>query len=132
MRRTVIALSFMLALAFVVVPTSVSASADRTVTHTLKCQKFSCEGDWTWYQGGTSGTQLGSGRINGDYGSTTTSTTVQPAAADTVSIHGSIALCSASQVDSFTPGSGVNFTLTINSSGKGFGQDCHMSFNMKS
>jgi hypothetical protein len=68
MRRTVIALSFMLALAFVVVPTSVSASADRIVTLTLKCQKFSCEGDWTWCQGGTSCTQLGSGRINGDYG----------------------------------------------------------------
>src|SRR5215471_1472750 len=61
-----------------------ATTADRTVTLTLKCTGASCSGSWFWYQGGFTGTFLGSGSIAGSADSTTKGTTTQPTAADTL------------------------------------------------
>ncbi|HKF36747.1 MAG TPA: hypothetical protein VKB35_07570, partial [Ktedonobacteraceae bacterium] len=38
-----------------------ATTGDRTVALTLKCTNISCSGSWYWYQGGFTGTLLGSG-----------------------------------------------------------------------
>src|SRR5215469_3605037 len=90
-----------------------ATTADRTVTLTLKCTGASCSGSWYWYQGGITGTLLGSGSIAGPEGSTTKGTTTQPAAADTLNFGvGSLPSgCGRGLTDNFTAGSAINFTV---------------------
>lgn len=100
----------------VLIATSVSVvpahatTADRTVTLTLTCQHVSCSGSWFWRQGGITGTLLGSGSITGLANTTTTETTTQPAAADTLNfgVHGGN--CGRGFIEDITPGSAINFT----------------------
>src|SRR5437868_14752295 len=42
-----------------------ATTGDRTVTMTLKCTGDSCDGSVFWYQGGLTGTPLGSASISG-------------------------------------------------------------------
>lgn len=91
-------------------------TADRTVTMTLKCTGSSCSGSVFWYQGGLTGTPLGSASIAGPADSTTKGTTTQPAAADTLTfgVHGgSTSGCGRGFIEYFTPGSAINFTATV-------------------
>ena len=93
-----------------------ATTADRTVTMTLKCTGSSCSGSVFWYQGGLTGTPLGSASIAGPADSTTKGTTTQPAAADTLTfgVHGgSTSGCGRGFTEYFTPGSAINFTATV-------------------
>ena len=67
---------------------------------------------------------------------TTTGTTVQPATADTVIVglgSGNLGLCGTSQTESFSSGSGINFTVKLNVKPGGYvNSGCRASFNMKS
>jgi len=125
MKRALVVLAAILALAVVSFPTLLSASAatgDRTVNLTMKCGSAGCHADWQWYQGGTI---LGSGFMSGGEG-TTTGTTIQPAAADTVAIQLSVSDCRLSRGETFSPGHSINITEKIDTTG------CVESFNMKS
>ncbi len=114
-----------------------ATTADRTVALTLKCTNTSCSGSWFWRQGGLTGTLLGSGSISGPADSTTTGTTTQPAAADTLNFGvkaGSTSGCGRGLIEYITPGSAINFTATVPSK-VGYGTTCSgggSSFNMKS
>jgi hypothetical protein len=137
MKRTVAALGLIMAVACGVVAAvpAPAMAADRTVTLTLKCTNITCSGGWAWYQGGTSGTLLSSGSVSGTFGTTTTGTAVQPATADTVimDISSGRQGCGTSQTESFSPGSGINFTLKLDIQPGGyFNYGCRASFNMKS
>ncbi len=93
-----------------------ATTAGRTVTMTLKCTGSSCSGSVFWYQGGLTGTPLGSASMSGPADSTTKGTTTQPAAADTLTfgVHGgSTSGCGRGFIEYFTPGSAINFTATV-------------------
>ena len=116
-----------------------AATADRTVAMTLTCTGHSCSGSVFWYQGGLTGTPLGSAAIAGAADTTTKGTTTQPAAADTLNfgVHaGSTSGCGRGFIEYFTPGSAINFTATVPSKTPGsYGTPCPgagSSFNMKS
>ena len=114
-----------------------ATTGDRTVTMTLKCTGHSCSGSVFWYQGGLTGTPLGSASIAGPADTTTKGTTTQPAAADTLNfgVHaGSTSGCGRGFIEYITPGSAINFTATVPSR-TGYGTTCSgggSSFNMKS
>jgi hypothetical protein len=125
MKRALVVLVATLALAVVSFPTMLSASAatgDRTVNLTMKCGNALCHATWQWSQGGTI---LGSGFLSGNEG-TTTGTTIQPAAADTVAIQLSVSDCRLSRGETFSPGHSINITEKIDTTG------CVESFTMKS
>ena len=130
MKTTIAGLSLIVAAVFGVVaavPAPAFAAA-RTATVTLECHSF-CTAGWAWYQGGK---VLGSGSL-GDL--PTTVTTAQPATADAVFIilrTGGAKGCSASQGDSFSPGSPINVSVKINSQANAYHDGCHASFSMKS
>ena len=96
-------------------PAVVSAHAttgDRTVTMTLKCTGASCSGSVFWYQGGLTGTPLGSASIAGAADTTTKGTTTQPAAADSLTFgvgDPSRSGCGRGYSEYFTAGSAINF-----------------------
>ncbi len=97
-------------------PAVVPAHAKGNVTLTLTCTNSYCSGSWFWRQGGITGTLLGSGSITGPADSTTTGTTTQPAAADTLNfgVHaGSTSGCGRGFIEYITPGSAINFTATV-------------------
>jgi hypothetical protein len=82
MKTTIAGLRLMVAAVFGVVALLAPVmAADNTVDLTVNCVGM-CTGSWGWYQDGT---LLSSGSISGD-NAITRSTTVQPAAADTVII----------------------------------------------
>jgi hypothetical protein len=120
MKRTVVSLLTVLALAFTAVPTVFSGSAfaaDRTAPWTLKCgSQNSCTATWYWYQGST---LVSSGSASGSPSSQTTGTTVQPSAADRIFIDLSQATCSQTGAFTFAPGSPINFTVTMKHTGGG-------------
>jgi hypothetical protein len=136
MKRTVTGLSLIVAAVFGVVAAvpAPALAADNTVNLTLNCGGI-CTGSWSWYQGGTSGTLLSSGSISGA-DSTTTGTTVQPAAADTVIIvleqQAGKEPCGTSQTDSFPPGSHINFTVKLKEKANAYHFGCFDTFSMKS
>lgn len=114
-----------------------AATGDRTVALTLKCTGDSCSGSWFWYQGGVTGTLLGSGSIAGPAGSTTKGTTTQPAAADsmTFGVHSGPTDCGRGFSEEFKPGSAINFTAKVPSTDADGDHTClgaGSSFNMKS
>jgi hypothetical protein len=125
----------MLAVTFMAVPTALPAPAmaatgDRTVTLTLKCTNSACQGGWNWYQGGT---LLSTGSLSGHVDATTTGTATQPAAADEVELAvGAGAGCGTNEFHTFTPGSAINFTVTLDVRSKTYSDSCRASFNMKS
>ncbi len=91
-------------------------TADRSVTMTLKCTDSSCSGSVFWYQGGLTGTPLGSASLAGAADSTTKGTTTQPAAADTLTfgVHGgSTSGCGRGFTEYFASGSAINYTATV-------------------
>jgi hypothetical protein len=114
-----------------------ATAADRTVALTLKCNTISCSGSWAWYQGGLTGTLLGSGSIAGAADATTKGTTTQPAAADTMTfgVHGgSTSGCGRGFTEYITPGKAINFTAIVPSKQPN-GIICRgggSSFNMRS
>jgi hypothetical protein len=125
MKRALVVLVASLALAVVSFQTLLSASAaigDRTVNLTMKCGVALCHATWQWSQGGT---LLGSAFLTGNEG-TTTGTTIQPAAADTVAIQLSVSDCRKSAGQTFSPGDRINITVKIDRG------SCVESFNMKS
>ena len=116
-----------------------ATTGDRTVTMTLKCTGASCSGSVFWYQGGLTGTPLGSASIAGAADTTTKGTTTQPAAADTLTfgVHaGSTSGCGRGFIEYFTAGSAINFTATVPSKTPGsYGTPCAgagSTFNIKS
>jgi hypothetical protein len=126
MKRALVVLVMILALAVVSFPTLSSASAatgDRTVALTMKCGNALCHADWQWFQGTTI---LGSAFLSGNEG-TTTGTTIQPAAADTLAIQLSVSICRLRRGVSFTPGQAINITEKIDTR-----TGCVESFNMRS
>ena len=134
MKTTIAGLSLIVAALFGMVAAvpAPAMAADLTVNLTLGCGT-GCTASWSWSQGGT---QLGSGSISGFNGITDTrGTTVQPATADAVFIilrTGGAKGCSASQGDSFSPGSPINVSVKINSQANAYHDGCHASFSMKS
>ena len=93
-----------------------ATTADRTVALTLKCTGSSCSGSVFWYQGGLTGTPLGSASIAGAADTTTKGTTTQPAAADTLTFgvsDGTTSRCGQGFTEYFTPGSPINFTAKV-------------------
>jgi len=104
------------------------ALADSTVTLTLNCDGL-CTGSWAWYQGGT---LLSSGSISG----TSKSTTVQPAAADSVVLGleqpAGKEPCGVSQGSSFSPGGHVNFIVRLHELPNAYHFGCFDTFSMKS
>jgi hypothetical protein len=130
--------------ALVAAPAGLAAhgkTAPGNVTLTLTCTNDSCTGSWFWYQGGLTSPALSSGSIAGKADSTTTATTTQPAAADTLDFGvGSAAPngCGRAFIEYFTPGSAINFTASVPSSKPGdYGRStpCNgagSSFNMMS
>jgi hypothetical protein len=98
-------------------------TAGRTVTLTLMCTNASCRGSWFWYQGGLTSPAIGSGSFAGIAGTTTTATTTQPAAADTLDFAVGAGTgtggCGHGFIEYFTPGSGINFTAAVPSSKPG-------------
>ena len=129
MKRTIAGLSLIAAALFgVVAAVPAPALADSTVTLTLNCLG-NCTGSWSWYQGGT---LLSSGSISG----TTRSTTVQPAAADTVVIGltqpAGKENCGISQTDPFSPGSHINVTVRLHEQPNAYHFGCFDTFSMKS
>jgi hypothetical protein len=98
-------------------------TAGRTVALTLACTNASCRGSWFWYQGGLTSPAIGSGSISGNAGKTTTETTTQPAAADTLDFAVGAGTgnggCGHGFIEYFTPGSAINFTATVPSSKPG-------------
>ena len=133
MKRTIAGLSLIAAALFgVVAAVPAPALADSTVTLTLNCDgngPTACTGSWAWYQGGT---LLSSGSISGN----TRSTTVQPAAADTVVIGltqpAGKENCGISQTDPFSPGSHINVTVRLHEQPNAYHFGCFDSFSMKS
>src|SRR5215471_10350378 len=125
MNRALVGLSLMLAVTFMSVPTALptpamAATGDRTVTLTLKCTNNACQGGWNWYQAGT---LISSGSLSGPVDATTTGTTTQPAAADKVELAvGAGAGCGTDEFHTFTPGSAINFTVTLDLKGKNGGE----------
>jgi hypothetical protein len=119
---------------------AMAATGDRTVTLTLTCTNNTCQGHWSWYQGGTSGTLLASGSIDGSVNSTTTTTTTQPATADTVQVGLTCTPFGKGEVHSFTPGTPINIKLSIGvlphaparASPNSYGDTCPSSFSLKS
>jgi hypothetical protein len=69
--------------------------------------------------------------MSGPVDATTTSTTVQPAAADTAIISVGSPPCGTSGTDSFPPGSGINFTVRLDIKSRTYGDSCRASFTMK-
>ena len=129
MKRTIAGLSLIAAALFgVVAAVPAPALADSTVTLTLNCDG-NCTGSWSWYQGGT---LLSSGSISG----TSKSTTVQPAAADTVVLGleqpAGKEPCGVSQGFSFSPGGHVNFTVRLHELPNAYHFGCFDTFSMKS
>ena len=133
MKRTIAGLSLIAAALFgVVAAVPAPALADSTVTLTLNCLgngPTACTGTWSWYQGGT---LLSSGSISGN----TRSTTVQPAAADTVVIGltqpAGKENCGISQTDPFSPGSHINVTVRLHEQPNAYHFGCFDTFSMKS
>jgi hypothetical protein len=134
MKRTIAVLSLIAAALFGVVAAgpAPAMAADNTVTLTLNCDgngPLACTGTWKWYQGGT---LLSSGSISGS----TRSTTVQPAAADTVILGleqpAGKEPCGVSQGDSFSPGSHINFTVRLHEAANAYHFGCFDTFSMKS
>ena len=133
MKRTIAGLSLIAAALFgVVAAVPAPALADSTVTLTLNCLgngPTACTGTWSWYQGGT---LLSSGSISGN----TRSTTVQPAAADTVVIGltqpAGKENCGISQTDPFSPGSHINVTVRLHEQPNAYHSGCFDTFSMKS
>ncbi len=79
---------------------------------TLKCTGASCDGSVYFYQGGLTGTLLGSASLSGAADSTTKGTTTQPAAADTLTFgvgDPSRSGCGQGLTEYFTAGSAINF-----------------------
>ena len=114
-----------------------ATTGDRTVTMTLKCTGASCSGSVFWYQGGLTGTPLGSASIAGAADTTTKGTTTQPAAADTLTFGvGSANGCGRGFIEYFTAGSPINFTAKEPSKTPGsYGTACAgagSTFNIKS
>ncbi len=114
-----------------------ATTGDRTVTMTLKCTGASCSGSVFWYQGGLTGTPLGSASIAGAADTTTKGTTTQPAAADTLTFGvGSGNGCGRGYSEYFTAGSPINFTAKEPSKTPGsYGTPCAgagSTFNIKS
>jgi len=129
MKRTIAGLSLIAAALFgVVAAVPAPALADSTVTLTLNCTG-NCTGSWSWYQGGT---LLSSGSITG----TTKSTTVQPAAADTVVMRltqpAGKEACGVNQGFSFSPGSHIVFTVRLHEQPNAYHFGCFDTFSMKS
>jgi len=88
-----------------------ATTGDRTVTMTLKCTGAPCDGSVYFYQGGITGTFLGSASMSGAADTTTKGTTTQPAAADTLTFGvGSGNGCGRGYTEYFTAGSPINFT----------------------
>ncbi len=132
----------------VLIAASVSAPAvvpahaqtgDRTVTMTLKCTGNSCDGSVYFYQGGLTGTPLGSASMSGAADSTTKATTTQPAAADTLTFgvgDPSRNGCGRGFTEYFTAGSPINYTAKEPSKTPGsYGTTCPgagSTFNIKS
>ena len=134
MKRTIAGLSLIAAALFGVVAAvpAPAMAADSTVTLTLNCLgngPTACTGSWSWYQGGT---LLSSGSISGN----TRSTTVQPAAADTVVIGltqpAGKEPCGVSQGFSFSPGGHINFTVRLYEQPNAYHFGCFDTFSMKS
>ena len=134
MKRTIAGLSLIAAalLGVVAVVPAPAMAADNTVTLTLNCLgngPTACTGTWSWYQGGT---LLSSGSISGN----TRSTTVQPAAADTVVIGltqpAGKENCGISQTDPFSPGSHINVTVRLHEQPNAYHFGCFDTFSMKS
>jgi hypothetical protein len=135
MKRTVAGLSLIVAALFgVVAAVPAPAMADSTVNLTLHCKTIPCTAGWGWYQGGTSGTLLSSGSMSA--GGNAQGTTVQPATADTVVISISAPAgkepCGTSQTFSFSPGSPIDFTVTLREAATAYHRACFDTFNMKS
>ena len=129
MKRTIAGLSLIAAALFgVVAAVPAPALADSTVTLTLNCDGL-CTGSWAWYQGGT---LLSSGSISG----TSKSTTIQPAAADSVVLGleqpAGKEPCGVSQGSSFSPGGHVNFIVRLHELPNAYHFGCFDTFSMKS
>ena len=129
MKRTIAGLSLIAAALFgVVAAVPAPALADSTVTLTLNCDGL-CTGSWAWYQGGT---LLSSGSLSG----TSKSTTVQPAAADSVVLGleqpAGKETCCVSQGSSFSPGGHVNFIVRLHALPNAYHFGCFDTFSMKS
>ena len=128
--------------ASVLAPAVVPAHAttgDRTVTMTLKCTGAPCDGSVFFYQGGLTGTPLGSASIAGAADTTTKGTTTQPAAADSLTFgvgDPSRSGCGRGYSEYFTAGSAINFTATVpNKTPGSYGTPCAgagSTFNIKS
>ena len=133
MKRTIAGLSLIAAALFgVVAAVPAPALADSTVTLTLNCLgngPTACTGTWSWYQGGT---LLSSGSISGN----TRSTTVQPAAADSVVIGlkqpAGKENCGVSQGFSFAPGGHINVIVRLHEQPNAYHFGCFDTFSMKS
>jgi hypothetical protein len=135
MKRMVAGLSLIVAALFgVVAPVPAPAMADSTVNLTLHCKTIPCTADWSWYQGGTSGTLLSSGSMSA--GGNAQGTTVQPATAGTVQMGISVPSgregCGTSQTFSFSPGSPIDFTVILREAATAYHGACFDTFNMKS
>ena len=129
MKRTIAGLSLIVAAVFGVVAGPAPAmAADNTVNLTLNCTGI-CTGSWSWYQGGT---LLSSGSLSG----TRKSTTIQPAATDTVVLGleqpAGKEPCGVSQGFSFSPGGHVNFTVRLHELPNAYHFGCFDTFSMKS
>jgi hypothetical protein len=118
MKKTVVSLLFLvLVVAFLSVPGAVAA--DRTANYSIQGNgNASCSAGWSWYQGGTSGTLLSSGSVSGGFSNSSfctkvTGTTIQPSAADTISITVFTGGCRQVGGGSFTPGSSINFKVDV-------------------
>ena len=134
MKRTIAGLSLIAAalLGVVAVVPAPAMAADNTVTLTLNCLgngPTACTGSWSWYQGGT---LLSSGSLSG----TSKSTTVQPAAADSVVLGleqpAGKEPCGVSQGDSFSPGSHINFTVRLHEQPNAYHFGCFDTFSVRS
>ena len=131
MKRTIAGLSLIAAAVSGVVAAvpAPAIAAARTATVTLECHSF-CTGGWAWYQGAT---VLGSGSL-GDL--PTTVTTIQPATADTLKVDLAVNPgpkgCGTYQTYTFSPGSGIDFTLALNLPRNKYHNACDGSLNVKS
>ena len=134
MKRTIAGLGLIAAAVFGVVAAgpAPAMAADNTVNLVLNCDgngPTACTGSWAWYQGGI---LLSSGSISG----TSRSTTVQPAAADSVVLGleqpAGKEPCGVSQGDSFSPGSHINFIVRLHEQPNAYHFGCFDTFSMKS
>lgn len=109
MKRTLVGLFLAFSVAFFV--SAPAVAADRIATYSLSGNKNSCTADWSWYQGST---LLSSGTASDCTGSSVSGTTIQPAAADSITIRLSSGTCIRYGGGSFAPGSAIKFTVKLN------------------